>query len=303
MNIHAKALWALCCASLIWGFNPLVSKLLLPYGTPLSFICIRFFFSSCTIFAFLAYKKRLRIPSIKNLIGLCTLGLLSVSLNNTIVLEGLRYSTITNCALINTLAPLLIALLAYVFLREHLLVIQWLGIILALVSTFYLLTGGDMAQLSQMNFNKGDVFFLCAQVSWAIYTLISCQILKTVPLLDMVAWSGLFGVGINLVYGSISGDLQIPILNTQSILCLAYMVWLGAMSAMLLWNYGVKNVGPTISAIFINLSTLIAIMSGVFFFNEPFTTMQLWGTLGVLLGIIFLTQHTFLARFVHKLRQ
>ena len=299
MNMHAKAILALFGASLIWGLNPFISKQLLLCGTPLTIICIRFFLSSCTIFAFLIYKKRLHIPSMKHFFVLILLGFLSVSLNNTIVLAGLQYSTVTNCALINTLSPLLIAVMAYIFLRNHLLGIQWIGIIIALVSTLYLLISGDINELSQMNFNKGDMLFLFAQVSWAVYTLISCRILESVPLLDMVAWSGILGVSINVIYGSFSGDLQMPTLDTQSVLNLAYMIWL---SAMLLWNYGVKYAGPSVSAVFINLSTLIAIISGVFFLNELFTFMQLWGTLGIILGIIFLTQHTFLAKFVRKLR-
>lgn len=303
MNTTTKALCAVSVASLIWGITPLCNKILLEDGTPLTLTSLRFFISSLSIFLFLAFKGRFRFPSSEHLLFLLILGVLSVSLSNTATFTGLKYSSVVHASLINALSPSMTALLACIFLKERLHFVQWFGIITALFGVVYLLTGGNFSTLLQLEINKGDIYFLFGQVAWAFYTLLSLRALKRMPLLDVVAWSGLFGAIINFSYGSLTGGLEMPDFNMRSLLCLAYVIWFGAMGATLLWNYGIKYIGPSLSAVFINLATLIGVASGVFFLNESFSMAHVWGGLTILLGILLLTQYHTLQRVMTRYRK
>lgn len=302
LNTTAKALCAVSAASIIWGATPLFSKILLQDGTPLTLTCLRFFISSFSIFVFLAFTGRFHFPNREHLASLLVLGILSVSLTNTASFTGLQYSTVVHSALIAALSPSITALLACIILKEHLVFIQWIGIIIALFGVLFLLTGGNISTLTQFKINQGDTYFLFAQFSWALYTLFSLRALKQMSILDVVAWSGFFGASINFVYGSYTGALQIPDFSIRSLLCLAYLIWLSAMTGTILWNYGIKCIGPSLSAIFINLATLIGVASGVFFLNEPFAMSQVWGGVIIIFGIVLLTQHLTLLRIINQYR-
>ena len=95
--------------------------------------------------------------------------------------------------LISTTAPVITVILARIFLKEHLNSIQVTGIIISFLGTLYLLSGGTLSTFTQMNFNKGDIYFFIGEVAWVIYILLSIPILKKISVLSATAWSGLFG--------------------------------------------------------------------------------------------------------------
>lgn len=290
MTIKNKALLALLTASIIWGFNPIINKILINDGTALTISAIRFFLGSFTLMAILAYKKQLRLPPKSKILPLVLIGILTVTIFNTFTLEGLRFSSVTNFALINSLSPLSIAILACLFLRERLLSIQWIGIIISLCSTAYLITNGRLSQITSIQFNRGDFIFFIAQLSWAVYTLLSAKMIRDMKITEVVAWSSFFGACVNVIYGLFTNDIHMPNIHLQSILAIGYLSWVSSMGAMLLWNVGIKSVGPSIAGIFLNLTTLIAISAGVIIFNEEFNNTKIIGGIGILFGVVILTQ-------------
>ncbi len=291
MQDTLKALCALLIASIIWGMNSYITKLMLPFGSPLSFIIIRFFCSSSLLLAFLIFTKQCKLPKLKHIPILFLLGFFSVCMNNTGVIVGLQYSSVTNFSIINATSPLFIAFFAFIFLREKLLLIQWFGIFLALIGMVYILTDGHILAIRTMQFNKGDIVFLFAQFGWALYTLISSRLLRHISVSELVCYSGFFGVLLNCLYGYFTNDLALPTMNYTVILCLFYAIFLSTIAAIIMWNFGVKTVGASISGIFLNFSTLIGIASGVILLDEPFTIKQIYGVLSVLLGVFCLLQY------------
>ena len=71
--------------------------------------------------------------------------------------------------LISTTAPVITVILARIFLNERLNLIQIIGIIISFFGTLYLLSGGTLSTFTQMNFNKGDIYFFIGEVAWVIY--------------------------------------------------------------------------------------------------------------------------------------
>ncbi len=296
MKTKAKALLALTGASTIWGLNAYMNKLMLPYGSAITLTSFRFFIASFCIFTYLVITKQFRIPPKKELFHLTLLGLAFVCFNSTFVFIGLNYSTVSHSSLINATSPLFISLAAVIIFKEKLLNIQWLGILLALYGTAYILTKGDISSIARLDFNKGDLFFIAAQFGWSFYTLFSSKVLKEVSVLELVFWSGLFGAIANIVAEMLLSDFALPSFNKYVYIGLFYTGIMTSLCAMTLWNFGVKNVGPSISAVFINLSTVIGVSSGIILLNEPASNSLFIGAGIVFLGLILLVQHNLIAK-------
>lgn len=106
------------------------------------------------------------------------MGITGVSLNNGSQFTGLQYSTVANATLIAAMTPAVTSLLAFVFLRERLALLQWIGIIISISGTLYLISNGNLDIILHISFNLGDILFFVAQLSWAIYCLISIRVMK-----------------------------------------------------------------------------------------------------------------------------
>ncbi len=301
--LNKKILLVLFMVSIIWGIHPSVNKILLAYSNPLSLIAFRFFIASMTLFAYLLYTKQFRIPSTKHLIYFFLLGFISITGTNTTNVAGLAYSTVTNCSLINSVAPLLISLSAFLFFKEKLFALQWFGIIIVALSTVYLITGGNLLQLFEIEYNRGDLIFLSGQVGWAVYTLASSRLLKNINMVEFIAWSCFFGSLINFSIALSLGVFELPIFTPASIVALSFSIWINSMGAVLLWNYGVKHAGSQIASIFINLATLISIFIGIFLLGEEVTKTVVVGTIGILSGILLLTQYKLFLYLYQKMRR
>ncbi len=297
MQTKAKALVSLTSAALFWALNPITLKILLSYGNAVSITILRFLLSSLTIFAFLAFKKKLRLPKLIHLEKLAMLGFFAICVNNNSLLIGLQYSTVSNMGIFNATVPFFIAMISFLFYKERMLTIQWLGILIISLSTIFILTSGNITEIFSMKFNKGDIIFLFAQTGWALYTIESAKLLREISLLELVAWSSLFGILFNAIYAFFTDQLEIPQFTTEVMLSLLYSVWISAMAGVLLWNYGVKILGPSVAGVFINLSTVMAIASGIIIYNEPLELSIVLGTLGIFLGIAFLVNYRTLQKW------
>ncbi len=291
MQTKATALSALGATAFFWALNGIVLKFFLTYGNGITFTIIRFLLSSLTLFAFLAFTKKLRLPKLIHLEKLAMLGFFSITVTNTAMMLGLEYSTVSNMGIFNATLPFFIAMISLVFYKQKMLSIQYIGIAIILFSTLYILTDGQLATILDITFNRGDLIFLSSQIGWALYTIESAKLLREISLPELVAWSSLFGICFNFIFGFFTDQLVMPQINTEVILGLLYSVWISAMTGTLLWNYGVKNLGPSIAGVFINLSTVMTICLGVIIYGEPLKLSIIIGTLGVFIGIAFIVNY------------
>lgn len=60
---------------------------------------------------------------------------------------------------------------------------------------------------------------------------------------------------------------------------------------MLFWNIGVKNAGPSMAAIFSNLTPIFGMLCGAIFLQEQIGIMQLSGALCIFFGV-YVTTHS-----------
>ena len=116
------------------------------------------------------------------------------------------------------MTPAVTSLLAFVFLRERLALLQWIGIIISISGTLYLISNGNLDIILHISFNLGDILFFVAQLSWAIYCLISIRVMKKMSVLSVTAWAGVFGAIFIAIYGYFTCGLFIPDLSMKAML-------------------------------------------------------------------------------------
>lgn len=287
-----KAYVLLSLAGILWGFQPVVVKFIVAEMNPPTLVSFRYLLLSATLFLLMkiTHKKDF-IPPKSCWLPLIIMGITGVSLNNGSQFTGLQYSTVANATLIAAMTPAVTSLLAFVFLRERLALLQWIGIIISISGALYLISNGNLDAILHISFNLGDILFFVAQTSWAIYCLLSIRVMKKMSVLSVTAWAGVFGAIFIAIYGYFTCGLFIPALSWKAMASFAYIVWLGGVGAMIFWNIGVKNVGASTASIFLNIMPIVGIVTAAIMLNEIITIEECLGAVVILLGV-YITTHT-----------
>ena len=100
------------------------------------------------------------------------LGALGMWICGAWVYIGGRTTSAVNIALIYALSPILIALLAAVWLKERFNRWQALGLALALAGVVHVILHGRWASLADVTLVVGDVWVLAATLSWTLYSVL-----------------------------------------------------------------------------------------------------------------------------------
>ncbi len=289
-NTQQTTYLLLILTTVIWGIQPLCIKLLVTQWTPITITAMRYYLIGTALIWIAVIRGENFIPPTKCWIPLALMGVTGIGLNNVMQFTGLQYSTVTNCTLIAASSPAITALFASIWIREKLNLIAWLGIIVSFIGALIVVSHGSIDMIIHFDFNKGDILFFSAQIAWTVYSIIALKVMKEISAALTTGWAGLSGAIITTIYGSISGDFNPHLLNFSMMSAFAYTVVFGGIMAMLFWNIGVKNAGPSVTSIFQNITPVVGMIGGTLIFNEIIGFKELLGALAIFIGV-YLTTH------------
>ena len=286
-----KTYLLLVLTTFIWGIQPLCIKWLLVSWSPVTITAMRYYFIGSLLLAIAVYRGEKLLPPKRFIVGIICMGVTGIGLNNVMQFTGLKISTVTNCTLIAAASPAITALLAAIFVRERLTLTAWGGIALSFGGALLVVAHGSLTALVSFNLNQGDILFLLAQVAWTAYSLIGLRIMRYMSAVKLTGWAGLAGAVTVTIFGFITGELNPVGLNTDLIMAFSYTVIFGGVMAMLFWNIGVHNAGASVTSIFQNITPVVGMAGGVFFFGEIVGALEIIGALAIFAGV-YLTTHS-----------
>ena len=283
---QARLTYALLAVTvIIWGIQPLCIKWLVAVWTPVTITAMRYYLIGTALILIACSRGEGLLPPKSCWLPLLLMALTGIGLNNVMQFTGLQYSTVTNCTLIAAASPAITAFMAAIFIRERLGVLSWLGIALSFAGALAVVSGGELAVILGFGFNYGDMLFFAAQVAWTTYSLIALRVMKKISAALATGWAGLLGAMVVSLYGGVTGELA-PVNLTLSLwVAFAYTVICGGIMAMLFWNIGVKNAGPSTTAIFQNITPIVGMMGGSLLFGEQVGMTEILGAVAIFLGV------------------
>ena len=175
MDFSYSRRWALALLFItpaLWSVNYLVGRLAPNIIAPHMLALLRWSLAGLVLAAFawpeLLAKRSLLLKSAWHYL---VFGALGMWICGAWVYIGARSTNATNIALIYALSPVFIALVSCLWLRERLGLLQWLGIALAFVGLVHVVVKGQWSALAQVTLVAGDLWILCATVSWTLYSI------------------------------------------------------------------------------------------------------------------------------------
>jgi drug/metabolite transporter (DMT)-like permease len=218
------------------------------------------------------------------------LGLIGISLYNTLFTAGLALVEASRAALIVPTNPALTALLAALFLRERLGWLRTVGVALSMAGALWVLCRGDPLALRTVQFGLGELYLVLCILTWCIYTLLGRLALASMSALTLTAYVMAVGV-LPLTALAWNEPRQLTEVTWVSWTALAYLVVFGTVIPFLWYYEGVKALGAARAAQFINLVPPIAVLESIWLLDEPWTSALGWGVVFVVVGL-YLTNRT-----------
>jgi len=215
---------------------------------------------------------------------LLLLGFLVVPVNQGFFLFGLTRSTPSHASLLYALTPIVVFLLARRYLREGNATGKLLGIAAAFLGVALILLDRGLAREAAVL--GGDLLMIVAVVSWAVYTILSKDLLQRYDPMTVTGWVIIAGTAMCLPALLVPG--AIPPLRSVSVPVwggIAYLAVGTSVIAYPLWLYALRKLEASKVAITTNLQPVLTSALSGLLFHERFGPLFFAGAALILGGV------------------
>jgi drug/metabolite transporter (DMT)-like permease len=279
---------------LIWGVNFAVVKRALDVFEPLGFNALRYLLASVFVLVVLGARGKLSLPAREDLPRIVILGLIGNLVYQMAFILGLERTRAGNASLLLALVPVFILLLTRRSEPGQGRSV-WVGVILSVVGVA--MVSGSALRVEGVTTLTGDLLLLGAAVVWALYTVGTRALIIRYGSVRATAWTlWVGGLGIFL-----AGIPSLARQEWQQVSALAwaglfYSAFLSIGLAYLLWYRGVERIGGARTALYSNLTPVVAVITGWVWLGEALTPVGMAGAALVLVGLMSVRGRSLLHR-------
>jgi drug/metabolite transporter (DMT)-like permease len=201
---------------------------------------------------------------------------------------GVNMTTSSEAGLMISLIPVVVTILAAIFLDEKPTQKQLFFIILSVAGVMFIeLMKGTMNVKSNY---LGLLVIFGAVLMGGLYNILSRSLslsFKPVEITFVMVWYGsiLFNtIAFIRKGGSIRAYLA-PLTNIEVIIPIIYLSLFASVVAFFMMNYTLSKIQASQSAVFANLTTVVSILAGVLIRHEPFYWFQVVGAAMIIIGV------------------
>ena len=213
------------------------------------------------------------------------LGMTGVFAYNVFFFKGLQLIEAGRAAVIIANNPIFIALLAALLFKESLNIWKMAGICLCVTGAVIVISRGHPGEILGGGFGRGELYIFCAVLSWVTFSLIGKKVLADISPLTASCFAAVSGAAALFFPACAEGMLQkIFDYSRMDWLNLFYLGFFGTVLGFVWYYQGIKKIGATKAAIFINFVPISAIILAFFILHEPITASLALGTLLVCIG-------------------
>lgn len=249
------------------GFH-VVAKALLATLSPLALAGLRVGLAT-PILVLLAWRRDRVIPERRDLPMLALLGFLGVFANQIFFINGLRFTTAINAAILMPSLPVFAAAAAALLGIERLAPRRLAGILLSV--------GGALVLVNPLRFAAdhamatGNLMILINCLCYALFLVLQRPLLQRIPWRTVIAWSFVFGGGgVLLVSLPALAALHAAEVPASTWWGLAYIVALATVFAYAANTWAVRRSSPALVAAYSTLQPLVAAVLAAAFLGERF---------------------------------
>ena len=292
LNISATHAYGLIAATVLtWAIGVVIARGVHEEIPPIGLSFWRWIIATIILLPFVWSELRKNIQLVKKNLAYFWVQGVFMTGGGMLLFLAVNFTTAINVALVNATQPILTVLLAWIFIREEIKIVQILGIVAAFIGVAVMVTKANLGVISSLAFNVGDFITVLATTFYASYAIN----IRNMPK-GLGTFSALFVI---LFMGSIT---LLPIYVGETIFIrptpftgqLAIVVLVLALLVSILsiamWNTGNAVVGHNKAAVFVNLMPVYSAILAIYFLDERLYFYHLIGAVFVCSGIFLVVR-------------
>jgi len=219
------------------------------------------------------------------------LGILGMLICGGVIYISLHATTATNATLLYTASTLFIVVLDAVYFGHPLTPPRIAGIAIGFLGVATIVLQGELPRLITLDLNWGDLGVAVCAFSWAIYSVMlkgeKLRRLPSLPLFALISVAGTLTLVPAMLYEAFAlGAVPSGARAWLSIVALAIIPSVGAYG---IYQYGVKEVGPSVTSVFLYLIPVYGVVLAAITLAEAFRTYHAIGLVLVVAGVVLAT--------------
>jgi O-acetylserine/cysteine efflux transporter len=276
MNTNRRSgIAALTAAGLLWGTTVPMSKLALEWLPPGWLTVMRFGVAA----AILLVAAR---PGLRAVCRPAVLASGAIGYGGSVLLQnaGVLRTSVSHAALLIGVTPMLVAIIAALWLRSVARPLAWAGFGLSLAGVGLVARGGGGgASLG------GDGLVLMSLVLSATFTVAQTRLLRGRDPIAVTAVQFLAAALATAPFAAITEGMPAAPSGAGAALATAGLVIGGTLLPFTLFAYGQSRLPAQVAGAFLNLEPLVGALAGAVMFGDPAGPVQLAGGGAILAGI------------------
>ena len=266
-----------------FGTNFTAVKLVVESVPPILFAATRFTLAGLLLLPLALLSGPEGRLSRRDLLPMLGLGLVGVTLTQSVFTVGVGLTTAANTALVYSTAPVWGMLLGFALGWERPRASGVLGIGLCLGGVGAIVYGSlDFAGTSLL----GDALILVAAVFWGSYTVLTLSLLRRYSALAVATYAMILGGLAAFPLAALDqSSLDLAALDGLTWAAAAYSALCSSAFGFAAWGWGVSHVGANRVLIYQYLVTLTGVSTGILLLGEDFGVGQLVGAVVILAGV------------------
>lgn len=163
----------------------------------------------------------------------------------------------------------------------------WMALLLAVLGTFFLATGGHLHRLEVPA--PALIWGLVSAACLAFYTLAPLPVIHRYDALAVVGWGMLIGGVVSLGLGPV---WRLPPGNwsVSAVVLIAFVVLLGTLAAFSLYLGSLRNLSPDETALFATAEPIAAVLASMLFLHVRFDGFGIVGSLFIVVAVVILSR-------------
>jgi drug/metabolite transporter (DMT)-like permease len=283
-----KSAWALLAtANFFWALNIILARGISGQVPPITLAYVRW--TGAFLFALGFAWPRLKQDwpvMLRQWPLMLLLAATGIASYNTLSYIGLSSTTALNALLLQSAAPLVIIVWAFVIFRDVPTLRQVAGVLVSLAGVAAISAHGSLRMLADLHVNPGDIWVMVAILTYAVYCVMARKRPPVHPLAFLVALMGIGSLQM-LPFAAWEWSHSTGIHGGWPIyLAMAYIAVFPSFCAYLLFNRGLELAGPGPAGQSMHLMPLFGSVLAVLILHEQFRAYHAVGISLIAVGIV-----------------
>lgn len=274
-------------AVVVWGGSFIATKIAVGQMSPVAVVWLRFAMGIPILGAAVFLRKQFAWPKPAEWGYFALLGFIGISFHQWLQSNGLQTAQATTTAWIVSTAPVFIALLAWLVLKERITLAQGFGVGVALLGVIVVVSKGNLGNFFAGQFGViGDFLIFISAINWAVFSILSRRGLKEHSSTRMTFWVMTLGWLItSLAFFTQNGLAELPHLDSRGWVAMIFLGIFTTGLAYIAWFDALASLPATQTGAFLYIEPLTSMVVAALILGEQVTWASLLGGAVILLGV------------------